>query len=124
MPSTTRSRPCTAWRWTADRAGARYRGRSAQHTWSQQQAQQAIDLYRKAVKAVKDAHAAYVAKADVYKAAAKAGIDPGSRKNAEPACSMSRFRRPFRRPGPPGPGGRRQCGPRWRCPRLGGSKSR
>lgn len=45
--------------------------------WAQQQAQQAVDLYKTAVKAAKDAHDAYATKVDAYNAVAKAGDDPG-----------------------------------------------
>ncbi|MET8753287.1 putative T7SS-secreted protein [Streptomyces sp. NPDC004667] len=45
--------------------------------WAQKQAQQAIDLYQRGVKASKEAADAYRAKADAYEAAAKAGRDPG-----------------------------------------------
>ncbi|MFE3559711.1 putative T7SS-secreted protein [Streptomyces sp. NPDC059193] len=45
--------------------------------WAQKQAQEAIDLYKAAVKASKDAYEAYTIKVDAYNAAAKAGGDPG-----------------------------------------------
>ncbi|MCX4714794.1 toxin glutamine deamidase domain-containing protein [Streptomyces virginiae] len=45
--------------------------------WAQKQAQQAIDLYKAAVKAAKDAHESYAAKVETYNATAKAGRDPG-----------------------------------------------
>nr|WP_143196632.1 hypothetical protein [Streptomyces sp. MJM1172] len=45
--------------------------------WSQKQAQQAIDLYKAAVKAAKEAHEAYLSKVHTYNATANAGKDPG-----------------------------------------------
>ncbi|MGW7098929.1 putative T7SS-secreted protein [Streptomyces sp. NPDC054883] len=45
--------------------------------WAQQQAQQAIDLYRQGVQETREAAEAYRAKADAYEAAARAGRDPG-----------------------------------------------
>ncbi|MFE5538743.1 putative T7SS-secreted protein [Streptomyces sp. NPDC056492] len=45
--------------------------------WAQKQAQEAIDLYRTAVKAAKDAHEAYISELHTYTVAAKAGKDPG-----------------------------------------------
>ncbi|MFF0217156.1 putative T7SS-secreted protein [Streptomyces vinaceus] len=45
--------------------------------WAQKQAQEAIDLYRAAVKAAKDAHEAYISEVHTYTAAAKAGKDAG-----------------------------------------------
>ncbi|MFG2877760.1 putative T7SS-secreted protein [Streptomyces sp. NPDC048337] len=45
--------------------------------WAQKQAQQAIDLYRAAEKASKDAHAAHIEKARAYDAEVQAGRDPG-----------------------------------------------
>ncbi|MFJ1868352.1 putative T7SS-secreted protein [Streptomyces sp. NPDC088097] len=46
--------------------------------WAQKQAQQAVDLYKAAVKAAKDAHGAYVTKVETYNATVKAGGDPGA----------------------------------------------
>ncbi|WP_329314473.1 MULTISPECIES: putative T7SS-secreted protein [unclassified Streptomyces] len=45
--------------------------------WAQQQAGEAVHLYKKGDKATKDADAAYETKAEEYEAAAKAGHDPG-----------------------------------------------
>ncbi|MEV7559205.1 WXG100 family type VII secretion target [Streptomyces sp. NPDC048331] len=45
--------------------------------WAQKQAQQAIDLYKAAVKAAKEAHEDYATKAHAYTAAAEAGKNPG-----------------------------------------------
>ncbi|MFF4430159.1 putative T7SS-secreted protein [Streptomyces sp. NPDC001513] len=45
--------------------------------WAQKQADEAIALHKAAVKATKDAHDAHVAKEDAFKAASKAGRDPG-----------------------------------------------
>ena len=46
-------------------------------TWAQKQAQDAIDLYKKGVKASKDAADAYNEKVDAYNAKIKANEDPG-----------------------------------------------
>ncbi|KJY45794.1 hypothetical protein VR46_12765, partial [Streptomyces sp. NRRL S-444] len=47
--------------------------------WAQQQAQQAIDLYKAAVKQAREAHEDYTSKVKAYTAAADAGKDPGEK---------------------------------------------
>ncbi|MFE6844802.1 putative T7SS-secreted protein [Streptomyces sp. NPDC057686] len=47
--------------------------------WAQQQAQQAIDLYKAAVRQAREAHEDYASKVKAYTAAADAGKDPGEK---------------------------------------------